>query len=316
MVDLLKSKPFWMWTGGVTGAALLLSVGLTRGVIAPMVALPEGAEMPDLSSVAEPAADADDGPLSSSSRPNSARSKKSSYYKNPVVERSIFDSSKVGVEPGPGPGNGDPSIQLADLDVVLIATLVAVPNTFSSALIAVQKDSKGQGFGIGDTIEGFEIVDIQRQGVLVKKGSEEGWLFMDDSQLEKPAATASSGTPKLRDDDPEDGITESGGKIIVERRVVDEALENVDSLATKMRVVPHKDADGNIDGYRLSAIRRGSLFDKLGIRNGDIVHGVNGMPLVSTDAAFQAYQTLQNDSSFSFEVTRRNQRQTYEYEIR
>ena len=71
-----------------------------------------------------------------------------------------------------------------------------------------------------------------------------------------------------------------------------------------------------MDGYRLSAIRRGSLFDKLGIKNGDVVHGVNDMPLTNTDGAFQAFQTLQTESAFTFEVTRRNQRQTFEYEVR
>ena len=97
---------------------------------------------------------------------------------------------------------------------------------------------------------------------------------------------------------------------------MDEALANVETLATKMRVVPHKGSDGAVDGYRLSAIRRGSLFDKLGIKNGDVVHGVNGMPLTNTDGAFQAFQTLQTESAFTFEVTRRNQRQTFEYEVR
>ena len=46
------------------------------------------------------------------------------------------------------------------------------------------------------------------------------------------------------------------------------------------------------------------------------MHAVNGMPLTSTDGAFSAYQTLQSESAFSFDVTRRNQRSTFSYEIR
>ena len=30
---------------------------------------------------------------------------------------------------------------------------------------------------------------------------------------------------------------------------MDEALANVETLATKLRVVPHKGADGAVDGY-------------------------------------------------------------------
>jgi general secretion pathway protein C len=71
-----------------------------------------------------------------------------------------------------------------------------------------------------------------------------------------------------------------------------------------------------VDGYRLSAIRRGTLFDKLGIKNGDIVHTVNGQSLSSTSDAMNAYQGLQNESSFSFEITRRNKKKTLNYQVR
>jgi len=80
--------------------------------------------------------------------------------------------------------------------------------------------------------------------------------------------------------------------------------------------VPHKGSDGEVDGYRLSAIRRGSLFDKLGIKNGDVVHAVNGLPLTNMEGAMSAFQSLQSEDEFSFDVTRRNKKSTFEYEIR
>ena len=87
-------------------------------------------------------------------------------------------------------------------------------------------------------------------------------------------------------------------------------------LYSQIRVVPHKDSNGEIDGYRLSGIRRRSFFYKLGVKNGDIVHSVNGQSLTSMSSAMDAYNSLSNEQSFSFEITRRNQRQTFEYEIR
>jgi general secretion pathway protein C len=113
------------------------------------------------------------------------------------------------------------------------------------------------------------------------------------------------------------GVTKTGDNSFqVDSSVIADAMNNFEALAGQLRVVPHKDSSGAVDGYRLSAIRRGSLFDKLGIKNGDIVHAVNGTPLTSTEGALATYQTLKNERTFSFDITRRNQRQTMQYEVR
>ena len=114
-----------------------------------------------------------------------------------------------------------------------------------------------------------------------------------------------------------DGIEKQGDdEYTVPQSVVDNALEDLDKLASQVRVRPHRDSDGNVDGYRLSAIRRGTLLDKLGIKNGDIVHEVNGYQLNSSSGAMTAFQSLQSESSFQFDVSRRNRRRTIKYEIR
>ena len=58
------------------------------------------------------------------------------------------------------------------------------------------------------------------------------------------------------------------------------------------------------------------MFDKLGIKNGDVVHTVNGATLTSMEAVMGAYGSLQNERGFNFEITRRNQKMTIEYEVR
>ena len=103
---------------------------------------------------------------------------------------------------------------------------------------------------------------------------------------------------------------------MVDQSVLDEILANPEKLYTQVRVTPHKDQDGNIDGYRMTGIRRKSLFYKLGIKNGDIVHSVNGQALNSLSAAMDAYNSLGNSRDFNFDVTRRKNKQTFEYEVR
>ncbi|MCP4808420.1 MAG: hypothetical protein GY913_06070 [Proteobacteria bacterium] len=311
MLELLKSKRLWAGAAALAVLAFLTAAVVNVG-IGSFLQLPEDAVLPDLVAALDGASEeATTASTSSSRRSSGARSATS--YKRPVLERNIFDSSALNVEPTSEDVGGK-----TDLRVVLVATLVAEPEAYSSALIAEDgRDARALGYGIGDwLLDEAEIVGIEQKRVLLRRkgASEIEYLAMDEDGA-KPKSRGGKATAK-KDDDEEDGISTDGDTVVVERTVVDEALANVDQLASKIRVVPHKDADGAIDGYRLSAIRRGSLFDKLGIKNGDVVHAVNGMPLTSTDGAFSAYQTLQSESAFSFDVTRRNQRSTFSYEIR
>lgn len=48
-------------------------------------------------------------------------------------------------------------------------------------------------------------------------------------------------------------------------------------LASQARYIPHADADGNLDGYRIAGMRRSSALALAGLQNGDVVHRVNGI---------------------------------------
>lgn len=317
---------------------LIAAFGATQGVSG-LFELPEDAQLADLSGApVEPAGprppdagepppgdgppppddlavDEGEDPADGRRRPPAGRAR--GDWVDPIVARNIFDSSKVGqaAETGETVAEGG---RRSDLKVVLLATLVAIPEEYSSALIAEdEKEGATLGYGIGDQLMGeATILRIEQKKVYLKRndGTVE-YISMDDgkTRTEEP----SRGSKEREPDKEVEGVTSTGdNKFVVDRSLVEQALENPEGLARQVRVSPHKGPDGEIDGYRLSGIRRNSLMDKLGIKNGDIVHSVNGKELTSTSAAMEAYSSMSSSSSFSFDITRRNKRQTMDYEIR
>ncbi len=88
--------------------------------------------------------------------------------------------------------------------------------------------------------------------------------------------------------------------------------QDFEGMSRTLRMIPHRGADGEIDGYRLSAIRRGSAGDSCGFKNGDIVHSLNGHKVRTMDQALEAYQALKDAPSAVVEVTRRGQPLSWE----
>jgi general secretion pathway protein C len=279
--------------------------------------LPEGAEPIDASPVVvgdEPVAEGgppenaepgpDEAPPPEASPVASRRRLSKGDLVDPFVQRSIFDSTKVGAT-ADGVAGGE--VGASELRYVLIATMVAEPELFSSALIAKDdRESRSQGYGVGDTLEGGEgkIVRIEAKKVWIDRGTGELEYIEMGAKGEAKPRPAAEPEPSGEADG---GITKEGdNKFIVERKLLEDAMANIDSLASKVRVVPHRGADGEVDGYRLSAIRRGSIFDKLGIKNGDIVHTVNGEKVTNVPQAFAAYMKVRKADTIKVELTRKD----------
>lgn len=314
------SNRTWTIAGMFLGATLIgwiSAMGASR-VAAGYLTLPEDAALTELDGTSVVAsstegAEEDEESGRSPRRPNRRRTSKKSYIDS-VVSRNIFDSSKIGVTATTETFTGDE--RKSDLKVVLLATIVADPADYSSALIAEEKGSGAVGYGIDDNLLGEgTIAGIEPRRVLIRRndGSIE-YIAMEEGQSYKKEEKG-RGSRESSDDD--SGIEKTGdNKYTVEQEVIDQILENPEKLYSQIRVVPHKDKNGEIDGYRVSGVRRKSFFYKLGVKNGDIVHSVNSKPLTSMSNAMDAYNSLTDAKDFTFEITRRNQRQTFEYEIR
>ncbi|MES2640046.1 MAG: type II secretion system protein GspC [Myxococcota bacterium] len=293
---------------GVVGLFGFGGGALVNQAVGRMLALPEDADVPEYVDAAEPVegeAPAPDNGLARGA-PKRPRALSQKQYADIIVRRNIFDSTAV-YDPSAAKEGGVAGECKSDANVRLLATVVADPPTYSSALIAIggARDAKSDGYSIGDDVGGEGRITLIEQKKVCLDG---GTCICIGGEAAK--LVAADGKPA------EAGISKDGETTVVEQSVIDDAMGNFEQLATQVRVVPHKGADGAIDGYRLSAIRKGSLFEKLGIKNGDIVHGVNGQALTSTEGALQVYQTLRSEKSFTFDITRRNQRQSLGFEVR
>jgi type II secretion system protein C len=196
---------------------------------------------------------------------------------------------------------------------------VAEPDEFSFALIAQEgPEAPAMSYGIGDALADAVIARIEpRQVVLRKPDGTEEILTMAKDQVAQGGGPRPPVEPRPPTEGAVEGITELGeNKYAIDRSVVDKYLGDMTALSSMARAIPHRGPDGEIDGYRLSGIRRTSPLSQLGIKNGDVVHTVNGQSLTTLTDAMSAFQSLQSQSSFAFDVTRRGQKQTMEYQVR
>jgi general secretion pathway protein C len=315
-MDLAQKK---MLMGMLISGTAMGGLGVVTANVAPakLWPLPNGAELIDpLSGEPIPGDDEDEAQAVSSTVAASLSKPDKRDLIDPIIRRNIFDSSKVGQEAAPetsGEAGNKTSMPL-----VLLATIVADPARYSSCLISEEKGTDGAvGYGIGDMVLGeAKIHRIEQKRVVLERDGELEYLLMDDAEIDRPSPKSAKGAKGAKKGK-WDGVEKDGEtKFTIDQETFNKILENPDKLAGQIRAVPHTGDNGKIDGYRLSGIKRSSLFRKLGIKNGDVVHAVNGHDLTSMSSALSAFESLQTERNFNFDVTTRKKKKTYEYEVR
>ncbi|RKG71439.1 general secretion pathway protein GspC [Corallococcus exercitus] len=192
-------------------------------------------------------------------------------------------SFATGVEVDP---ERPPDLRRSTLGIRLLGTLVAQDPRWSMASIHELPAGSARSLMLSDTIQGARVFAIERERILLLVDGRLEYIDGSGSAAPPVAVNVHPGAALGR------GIRETGADTYaVPREDVTEALTHLDDLMMQARVVPSF-RDGRAVGFKLFSIREGSLYSRLGLRNGDVLQRINGLDLDSPDKALEAFNTL------------------------
>ncbi len=154
---------------------------------------------------------------------------------------------------------------------------------------------------------GGRIKQIDRQRVLISwsDGTEQELLVSDE------APTVST-RPK---ENSSQGIRAAGeNRWLISRNEIEKARGDLNQLLKSARFQP-KIVQGVTQGFLVRSVRSKSLLAQLGIKRGDLIKEVNGVPLDSPEKALQVFQQLREAKKVSVNLLRKGKPLTYSYEV-
>lgn len=229
-----------------------------------------------------------------------------SYYRN-ITDRNIFQSTDTGDKTK----KKEKIINVKNLDhtslkISLVGTVVGDrKNTF--AVIKEKNKKKQELYREGDTIQGALIKDILRGKIVLRVGDRDEILTIEEDRASRTEKQASGPKPSA--------TVEKEGTVVVSKSDVQDSIKNVHELLSQVRVRPYF-RDGRPDGLAISNIKAGSFFAKLGLRNGDVVQGVDGRSIKSPDDVLDIYTKLKSASQVELQIRRRGKSKKINYEFR
>lgn len=155
--------------------------------------------------------------------------------------------------------------------------------------------------------DGGELVRVKRDRVTIRRpdGGTVEVQVVDDTKIVNVASRGPAG-----------GVRKvSDGRYVVDQREVATSTDNLGSILTQARALPVQEA-GKTTGFRITEIVPGSIYEKIGLQNGDVVQRVNSQDVDDPGRFFQLYQGLKEEKNITIDLMRNGQRQTLNYDIR
>jgi general secretion pathway protein C len=194
-------------------------------------------------------------------------------------------------------------------DLTLLGTVTARHSSLAVFLI----NKEEHVVRLGEEIPGGgSLQEVFRDRVRIRDASGRIYVLGLDENAPSPAG---SEAPGRHTSSSADEIREVGdNRWVISRQAARSAKDNMGEIMKQARLVP-AGKDGQVEGFRVAMIRPGSLLWNLGLKRGDVVREVNGIPLDNTEKALQIYQQLKEARKISLVLQREDENLEFEYEV-
>jgi general secretion pathway protein C len=189
------------------------------------------------------------------------------------------------------------------------------------AVIEDQTKRKQAFYRAGEEVSSAQIKMILREKVILSVKGEDQIL-----EIEKPSSTNRPAPPR-RVAPHRDGRSEQGrpptarAQKAASRRAVRLKLsrlgpisENPEDWQSYANAAPYKGGDGET-GLMLNQITPSSPFRRLGIRNGDIILGINDQPVDNLEAILQSLAAISAGDELSLKIKRRGRERKLDFQF-
>jgi general secretion pathway protein C len=210
-----------------------------------------------------------------------------------IVDRNIFGKSAPVVQ---STTNKETSLKLK-----LVGTNVSTEG-LGFALIEDTNNNEQDAFDLNEMVFGqAKLVEILADRVKVEFNGQTETLVLEEG----PSVASTDSTE----------TSPTSTEFVIAEEDLNNELANLPRLLSQARAVPFF-RNGRSVGMRLFAIRSGSLYEKLGLVNGDIIKSANDTSLANPTEALKIFEKLKTERNIYVQLERAGKDVKFDYSIR
>jgi len=193
--------------------------------------------------------------------------------------------------------------------------LIALYHASDTLVITVEKNRKASVLSRGDKIDGFVLKSAGSDYAMFTKNTKEFKLTLSatktigsqitQSQPKKPTAIKPNDSQEIK---------EQNGIRVVNRNLLTSYTTDPKKIWKDIGISENK-VNGKLNGFKINYVKRGSDFEKLGLKRGDLLTAINAEKLDNIGAVMGLYGDINNIENLTLTVERNGKSEDIEYEI-
>jgi len=241
-----------------------------------------------------------------------------------IAERNLFGSSKEEVStPEEEVSLEGIPVAVNSLGLKLIGTVVTDEPKMNRAIIANKATRKQESYHEGDRIGEVLVKKIVRDNVIISTGRGDQVLTMRyEGGAGTPRKTITRNRGSARSKPLSRLVPKSkrpakkkmtervplasplpGGSFRLKREEVESSFVDIKKLMQEGSITPYEE-ENQPSGFQINNIEPGSVFSKMGLRNGDVIKGVNDEEITGPEQAHKFYDSLTEGGEIAVEIKR------------
>lgn len=217
-----------------------------------------------------------------------------------ITERNLFLSTLKAVSDKQSEGGlFDSDQKVTDFD---LKGTVACNSSFGFIFIEERDTHKQKLYRLGDNIGSAKLIKITRNTATLSSGGREITLKVK-ATLEGPLLPNSPDREKN---------SSTSRSMTLSKKTVNENLSDLKSLMSQAVVRPYLNK-GIQEGMIISNIAPNSLYERMGLQNGDIIIDVNNKPIQGADNLLQTVNLMQSGGNIALNIKRNGKIETINY---
>ena len=184
---------------------------------------------------------------------------------------------------------------------------VAGDAKYGFAVIENKAEKKQRLYKVGDNVSGARVVRIMRNAIVLKVNDQEQVLRVQETSEKSILSPGRPPGPSP--------VASSGRTIAVDRKDIDANLKDMGTMLNQAVIRPFF-TGGVPDGFMVSGIKGGSIYQKIGLVDGDVIQGINNRKLTTGDDMMELYNSFKSGSSMALQVNRQGRQEIFNYTFR
>src|SRR6266849_6938565 len=217
--------------------------------------------------------------------------------------RALADAHPFGRAAAAPPRDPASDARLARSNLNITLTGVVVRASGGCALVIVQGQPESAYCAGEDVVPGARLESVLRDRIVIVRGGAREAVLMKDAEETPGAAGVAITSPIVQ--------PLGADRQLVDRRQLQQQLGRPEFLSQAL-IVPNPGGGG----FLVREVQSGSLYEKLGLRPGDVIRNVNGQPITNMEDVMRLYQQFGSAERVLVDVQRQGRSETLYYDMR